>query len=119
VARCVFGLLMAALMTLSACGGRQASGSTAPERDAESTLTVENLGFADATVYAVTGTGSRVRLGLVNGNSTQRLTLPGYLVRGGDQLRFLADPIGGSQGPVTEELFVGPGDNVVLTIPPR
>jgi hypothetical protein len=77
------------------------------------------LGFADVTVYAISPTGSRVRLGQVSGNSTQRLVLPSYLVRGGERLRFLADPIGGSQGPVSEELYVAPGEAVTLTIPPR
>ena len=78
-----------------------------------------DLGFADVTVYAISATGARVRLGQVNGNSTQRLALPAYLVRGGERLRFLADPIGGSQGPVSEELYVAPGEAVTLTIPPR
>jgi hypothetical protein len=88
-------------------------------RRAEASVTVENLGFADVTVYAISATGNRVRLGQVSGHSTQRLPLPAYLVRGGEQLRFLADPIGGGQRPVSEELYVAPGETVTLTIPPR
>ena len=64
-------------------------------------------------------TGNRVRIGDVPGNSTQQLALPQYLVRGGESLRFFADPIGGGQTPVTEELYVAPGERVTLTIPPR
>lgn len=86
---------------------------------AETGLEVRNLGFADMTLYAISSTGSRVRLGTVSGNSTQRLSLPQYLVRGGDTMRFLADPIGGNRTPVSEELFVAPGETVTLTIPPR
>ena len=32
---------------------------------------------------------------------------------------FLADPIGSTRTPVTNEISVTPGDEVVLTIPPR
>ena len=99
------------------CGGGPPAESPAPRAD--TVLTVENLGFPDVTVYAFGATGTRVRLGQVSGNSTQRLTLPAYLVRGGERLRFLADPIGGGGGPVSEELFVAPGEAVTLTIPPR
>ncbi|HYC31156.1 MAG TPA: hypothetical protein VEB59_02655 [Gemmatimonadales bacterium] len=109
-----------------ACGGGTATTGTgerpAPRQsdpDAAATLTVENQGFADVTVYAVSPTGNRIRLGQVSGNSTQLLSLPDYLVRGGEQLRFFADPIGGAQSPVSEELYVAPGESVTLTIPPR
>jgi hypothetical protein len=114
IAVLVHPILLAAAL---ACGGRPPSDTPAPRAEAE--LTVENLGFADVTVYAISATGARVRLGQVSGNSTQRLALPAYLVRGGERLRFLADPIGGSQGPVSEELYVAPGEAVTLTIPPR
>jgi hypothetical protein len=116
-----FPLLIAAgpvlVPSLSACGGGQTESAVAPDAKAE--LEVRNQGFADMTIYAISATGGRVRLGMVSGNSTQRLALPSYLVRGGQSLRFLADPIGGNQSPVTEQLLVAPGETVVLTIPPR
>ena len=118
--------VLATLATAGACGGSTVgtSGAPAPEQsdsssDAAATLTVENQGFADVTVYAVSPTGNRIRLGQVSGNSSQVLSLPGYLVRGGEQLRFFADPIGGAQTPVSEEFYVAPGEAVTLTIPPR
>jgi hypothetical protein len=120
MARYLAAVVFAGLVA-AACGGGPAPDQPAPEA-AESgvaELTVENLGFADVTVYAVSATGNRVRLGQVNGNTTQRLSLPDFLVRGGEQLRFFADPIGGAQTPVTEELYVAPGEVVTLTIPPR
>ena len=80
-------------------------------------LQVENRGFADMVVYAISG-GQRVRLGLANGNSTKSFTIPRTLIRGAGTLRFLADPIGGSRSPISEELVVQPGDIVTLTIPP-
>lgn len=110
-------LLMALVTVVPGCGGGPPAAPPAP--DAEAALTVENLGFADVTVYAISAAGARVRLGHVNGHSTQRLSLPVHLVRGGERLRFFADPIGGSRGPVSQELYVAPGEEVTLTIPPR
>lgn len=80
-------------------------------------LQVENQGFSDMVIYAVTG-AQRVRLGLATGNSTKSFTIPSYLLRGGGPLRFLADPIGGNRAPVSHEESVRPGDIVSLTIPP-
>ena len=79
---------------------------------------VQNQGFTDMVVYAVSG-GQRIRLGLATGHSTKSFTIPGYLVRGAGPIRFLADPIGGNRSPVSEEMTVQPGDVVTLTIPPQ
>jgi hypothetical protein len=102
------------LVFLTACGGRSQDSSPNPETPAM--LQVENRGFTDMVVYAVSG-AQRVRLGIATGNSTKSFTIPTYLLRGGP-LRFLADPIGGNRTPVSEELPVQPGDIVTLTIPP-
>lgn len=79
---------------------------------------VENLGFADMVVYAVSG-GQRIRLGMATGHSIKAFTIPRTLVRGAGPIRFLADPIGGNRTPVSEELTVQPGELVTLTIPPQ
>lgn len=92
---------------------------TGPAPDAGATLIVENQAFTDMTIYAVNGSVGRVRLGLVVGNTTQRVPIPGYLVQSGGTLRFIADPVGGSRTPVSDELLVSPGDNLTLTIPPQ
>ncbi len=112
-------LLVWSACTLAACSANRPDEDAAPAADATSNVEVRNLAFPDMTIYVLTGTGNRVRLGVVNGNSTQVIALPPYLVRGGDRLRFLGDPIGGGRTPVSEELFVEPGDTVTLTIPPR
>ena len=78
---------------------------------------VDNRGFADMVIYAVSGS-QRVRLGLASGNTTISFTIPVMLTRGAGPLKFLADPIGGSRSPITEELVVRPGEIVTLTIPP-
>jgi len=79
---------------------------------------VQNQGFSDMVVYAVSG-GQRIRLGLATGNSTKTFTIPRNLVRGAGPIRFLADPVGSNRTPVSEEMTVQPGDVVTLTIPPQ
>jgi hypothetical protein len=82
------------------------------------TLEVRNQSFSDMRIYAIRSGAERVRLGVVNGNSTGTLVIPGYLIAGLPSIRFLADPIGGNRTPVSEEISVRAGDLVQLTIPP-
>jgi hypothetical protein len=106
-------LLMLAI--LAQCGGRDPNASPTPFTAAM--LQVENRGFADMVIYAISG-AQRLRLGLATGNSTKAFTIPGTLIRGAGPLRFLADPIGGNRSPISEEMVVQPGDIVTLVIPP-
>jgi hypothetical protein len=106
-----------ALLVLTACGGRSASQSAAPEKAA--VLQVENQGFTDMVIYAYGTGGQRTRLGLATGNSTKSFNIPAYLLGGAGPLRFLADPIGASRGPVSDQMVVQAGDVVSLTIPPQ
>ena len=98
-----------------ACGGRDPGAGPSPESAAM--LQVENRGFADMVIYAISG-AQRVRLGIATGNSTKSFTIPSSLIRGSGPLRFLADPIGGRRTPISEDIVVQPGDIVTLTIPP-
>jgi len=81
-------------------------------------LKVENQGFVDMTIY-VLSSGQRVRLGLAVGNTTTRFRIPDYLVGGLTPLRFLADPVGGTRMPVSDQITVSPGEEVDLVIPPH
>jgi hypothetical protein len=103
---------------LGACSHRGGSPEVAPDPKAPAAVEVQNQGFPDMTIYAVRQ-GVRVRLGLAGGHSTTRLPIPAYLLQGDRVIRFLADPIGGSREPVSEEISVEPGDTVGLTIPPQ
>lgn len=94
--------------------GPPRNGDDAPKR---TTIDVENQGFNDMNVYVVTG-GARIRLGMAPGNRTTTLTIPAYLVSTTTYLRFVADPIGGDRTPVTEEIDVSPGDELVMIINP-
>ena len=108
--------LSLAFVALTACAARSATGGPNPE--SETVLQVQNQSFSDMVIYALRSS-QRTRLGTATGNSTKIFTLPQYLVRNGGTLRFQADPIGGNQAPVSEEMSVQPGDIVTLTIPPR
>jgi hypothetical protein len=106
------------LMIVAGCHrARPGSEAQRSEKPEKTTVRVENQGFADMDIFVLAG-GQRIRLGLVNGNSTATFTIPAYLMGGLTPLRFLADPVGSNRAPVSDEITVKPGDQVVLTIPP-
>src|SRR3954471_20770695 len=108
-------LLLSLLLAACSHGGR--SPPVVPKTSAAATVEVQNQGFPDMVIY-VLSQGVRVRLGLATGHSTSRFPIPAYALEGDRLVRFLADPIGGTREPVTEEISVDPGDTVGLTIPP-
>lgn len=106
--------LALALGSLACSTGRAARADDEPVR---TTIEVQNQGFNDMTVYALRE-GARTRLGIAPGNATTVLTIPPSLLSGTTFLRFVADPIGGNRTPVTEEVDVSPGDQLVMIINP-
>ena len=112
-------VLAGVLTALLAAAGCRSTGTGAPAVErSEAFVRVENRSMLDMTIYVLRG-GERRRLGLVNALSTQVLPIPSVLIDGSGVLRFLADPIGGSRTPVSEEIFVRDGDVVQLIIPPQ
>ena len=109
-------LLLAVATTLPACAGNRSSPPVDPATPAF--VEVQNQSFYDMTVYVVRS-GARTRLGVVNGNSTAMFEIPRGFVNPGLPIRFMADPIGGSRTPFSEEIPVNPGDTIVMTIPPN
>jgi hypothetical protein len=108
-------ILALALISLGCSTGRaRRTGIEEPKR---TTIEVQNQGFNDMTVYAIIN-GSRTRLGTAPGNKSTVLTVPEYLINGTTFMRFVADPIGGNRTPVTEEIDVSPGDELVMIINP-
>jgi hypothetical protein len=109
-------LMLALAFTSLAChaGGPPRNADDGPK---QTTIDVQNQGFNDMTVYVIVG-GARTRLGIAPGNKTTTLTIPAYLVSATTYLRFVADPIGGNRTPVTEEIDVSPGDQLVMIINP-
>lgn len=110
------GGVLALAVLLSACRSNRVP-RNGDDRPTRTTISVENQDFYDMTVYAVVN-GQRNRLGIAPGNHTTELTVPAYLVNGVAQLRFVCDPIGGSRTPVSEEINVSPGDQLVMIITP-
>jgi len=102
-------------LAVAACGGKKSRSAAVPQP--RTTVRVENQGFSDMTVYAIRS-GQRVRLGIATGNTTTTFTIPSNLIFGATPLRFLADPIGSSRTPVSDEITVQPGDQVRLVLPP-
>lgn len=82
------------------------------------TVIVDNRAVLDMTVYIVRSSGERIRIGMAPSLAKTKLTIPAGIVSGATGVRFLADPIGGSRGPVSEEITVLEGDEVTLMIPP-
>ena len=107
-----FALLALFLAVACGPGSRRAPGLEEPR----TTVRVDNRNFLDMNVYVLRGS-QRIRLGTVPGTSTRVLTIPSYLVFGSTSLRFLADPIGSRQQPISDELVVRPGDEVGMIIP--
>ena len=114
------GVLMAAVVLLALAGAcfRNTNPDEAAEPVPPTKLRVENQAFLDHNIY-VYRSSQRIRLGTANGNSTTRMTIPQNLIFGATPLRFQADPIGGNRAPISSEITVAPGDEVVLTIPPN
>lgn len=113
-----FRLLIPCLMFAMALGCR--SGGASPNTDdvvKATTIDIENHDFNDMTVYVLVN-GARTRLGIAAGHQTTVLTIPRYLVNGTTYLRFVADPIGGTRTPVSEEIDVSTGDALVMVINP-
>ncbi|CAN5414210.1 hypothetical protein BH09GEM1_BH09GEM1_35600 [soil metagenome] len=114
--RGVLAALIGSLVLTSAC-----MRNTQEELEAEPVpptyVRVDNRAYLDMTIY-VYRSSQRMRLGTANGNSSVRLLIPKNLMFGTTPLRFQADPIGANRQPISEEINVSPGDEVVLVIPP-
>lgn len=103
--------LLALLLLLAACAPQSGPVPEGPE----TVLRVDNRSFTQMNIYVLRGS-QRIRLGSVPGVSTRSFELPRNLVFGTTALRFLADPLGSSRTPITREIPVREGDELVLTI---
>lgn len=113
-------LLLVALLVAAACASTRAGDDDADreERPTGATLVVTNQAFSDFNVYAITDGGQRTRIGFVNGSSTRRFPLPDRVIGFGQSVRFLVDPIGSSATAQSFSIYVRPGTEVGITIPP-
>lgn len=85
--------------------------------DGQTTLVVENQSTLQVTIY-VRRDAQRQRMGDASALSTTRLRIPDNLIFGPTSLRFEVDPLGSRQSPISQEITVSPGEEVVLVVPP-
>ena len=105
------------LTIVSACY-RNSDPDDVAEQAPPTYLKVQNQAFLDMTMYVIRNS-QRIRLGTVTGNTTGRLLIPNNLLfNGNGTLQFMAAPIGGNRTPISQEISVSAGDEVMLTIPP-
>lgn len=108
-------LLLVGLAVLVGCS-KGTPGDVVPA-DTPAIIKVDNQRFQDMTIYVVEN-GVRDRLGLARGNFTTSFTIPVRYSQRAAILRFVADPIGGAALPVTQDITVEPGDEVLMRITP-
>lgn len=110
-----FLLALAAAVLVSAGCARGYGVSNPFEEDAAGPqslrLFVDNLNFADATLYAL-GNGGRSRIGSIAGKQRNTFTVPWQTYQ---EFRVEIDLLAGDRY-VTNSVSVGPGDEVQLVI---
>ena len=106
-------LMSASVLSFGSCS-RATRGSERPE----TAVVVDNQSSFEMTIYVWRG-AERVRLGTARAITQTRLRLPPGFVFGATTLRFQADPIGSTRTPISSEILVQEGDEVLLRIPPR
>lgn len=112
--------VLALLLGASACTSSRQPGENPQAEARTATLRVENQAWLNMTVYVVdAGSGARTRLGQVNSTSSATLRIPSGVVGLGRSLRFVVDPLGSQQTASSFDLYVRPGQNVTITIPPN
>ncbi|HSG07447.1 MAG TPA: hypothetical protein VLA36_03750 [Longimicrobiales bacterium] len=103
-----------AIVFLVACGGARTRNpfDTSPEGQGILSLYLENRGFNDVRIYAITPAGS-TSMGSVGGNTIRRATLPWRQL---GQISFRIEVLAGRTY-MTNTMLASPGDRLELVIP--
>lgn len=88
---------------------------TQTDRDAPAYLEVENQLPDPYTMYVSDG-AQRLRMGTVNPLTRTRLRIPRSVVFPAVTLQFIAVPLSGNGGAISEQLAVSPGETIGLTL---
>ena len=106
--------LAVAVVLLVACGGARTGNpfDTSPEGQGIVSLYLENRGFNDVRIYAITPSGS-TSMGSVGGNTIRRATLPWRQL---GQISFRIEVLAGRTY-MTNTMAASPGDRLELIIP--
>jgi hypothetical protein len=104
------------LLTVAACASN--TPQTGPVvTDDRTTVIVENQSLYQVNMYAISGS-MRQRIGAVPALGSSRLRIPASVVGLGRELQFRAEPVGPSSTATSYSIFVRPGEEVRITIPP-
>jgi hypothetical protein len=109
-----------AIVTLALVMGCARSGRSGPGMtafDEMATARITNNGWLDVNVYA-SRSGSRQRLGTVNGQNTQVFELPRSFVEARG-VRIFIDAIGSPQTYQTDVIPAGPGQQIDVVVEQR
>lgn len=110
--RAMVAVALACALGLGGCALLRKGNAKGEEAESRQTLLhVENRHWADVTVYVVRG-GARARMGTVTSMSAETFVVPAEMVSSGTLIRLLADPIGSTTEFLSEQVRVGPGEQV-------
>jgi hypothetical protein len=87
----------------------------ASEMRSPATVRVANYNWMDVNVYAVQG-GTRIRLGTVTTMNTSTFRLPERFLTGTTGVRLMVDPIGSTEGYVTDGILVHGGQQISFNV---
>lgn len=104
-------------LAVSACSPHQAEAGPAPE--ATATVRVENENIVDMRISILRApSGAAYRLGIARGAQTTTLEIPRSLITGVNEVTFEITPLSGGFTRFTRTITIGPGDEIVVRIPP-
>lgn len=111
-------LLLGALPALSTSCATAGGGAAGDPREGAVSVEVTNNATERLVVYAIYG-GQRTRVGDVTALGSATFRLPPSLEGGAARVRFVLDAIGSTDGYRSEELFLSPGDAVIIRVQPN
>ncbi|HEU4648744.1 MAG TPA: hypothetical protein VFS33_06755 [Gemmatimonadales bacterium] len=85
------------------------------DRNAPIAVEVENHGWADATIYLVSG-GLTRRVGMVTGSSSQSFTVPATYIGTMGEFQLKAHQIGSPGSLTTDVMTIQPGQMIKFTV---
>ncbi len=97
------------------CSATKSEKSVSDSHSLKTKIRVENRNISRMTIY-ILRRSERVRLGSVDSHLTETFVIPERFVGGATPLRLMADPVGTSKNPVSEEFDVRRGDVIEMII---
>lgn len=108
---------LSVLLTLGTLLGLTAGCATTPEDPNQppfAELILNNDSPTQMTAFAIRG-GARLRLGMINGLSSQRFRIRPSMLESG-QLQVMLDPLGSTNRYYSDPIFVNEGDVIELSV---